>query len=182
MRTDRQQIEVITSPPQSNLGRARRLPSRHTSLAPISPQNCPFPFDDHHSHLIHPSLHRSHSPPQNASGSNQPFYHNTLSGQTDTHTPTHGIGDRSIPTAFTLYNIMNDALIATNRPHRHPLSAAPLLGCSAAIGSQFSGAMSTLLVSLLFARGRHCLPGGPHVRFCCAFLVSTSGSISKTVE
>jgi len=37
-------------------------------------------------HLIHPSLDRTHSPPQTASGSNQPFCHNTLSGPTDTPT------------------------------------------------------------------------------------------------
>jgi len=31
------------------------------------------PFDDHHPHLIHPSLNRPHSPSQMASGSTQPF-------------------------------------------------------------------------------------------------------------
>jgi len=51
--------------------------------APNSPQNCPFPFDDHHPYLIRPSLNRSHSLPQTAPGSNQPFCHSTLSGQTD---------------------------------------------------------------------------------------------------
>ena len=38
------------------------------------PPNCPFPFDDHHQNLIHRA--RPHSPPQTASGSNQPFCHN----------------------------------------------------------------------------------------------------------
>jgi len=52
-------------------------------------QNCPFPFDDNHRHLIHPSLDRSHSPFQTASGSNQPFCHSTLSGQTDRQTHRH---------------------------------------------------------------------------------------------
>ena len=47
----------------------------------IYDQNCPFPFDDHHPCLIHPSLDRPHSPPQTISGSNQPFCRNTL--QTD---------------------------------------------------------------------------------------------------
>jgi len=47
------------------------------------PKNCPFPFDDNHPHLIHLSLSRPHSPPQTASGSIQPFCHNTLCGQTD---------------------------------------------------------------------------------------------------
>jgi len=28
------------------------------------PQNCPFPFDDNHPHLIHPSFDRTHSPPK----------------------------------------------------------------------------------------------------------------------
>jgi len=39
----------------------------------IYPQNCPFPFDDYNPRLIHPFLDRPNSPPQTASGSNQPF-------------------------------------------------------------------------------------------------------------
>jgi len=46
-------------------------------------QNCPFPFDDYHFHLIHPSLEWLHSPHQMASGSSQSFCHNTLSRHTD---------------------------------------------------------------------------------------------------
>jgi len=46
-------------------------------------QNCPFPFDNNHLHLIHPSLDRPHSPSQTASGSSQPFCHSTLAEQTD---------------------------------------------------------------------------------------------------
>ena len=37
------------------------------------------PIGNHHLHLIHPPLDRDHSPSQSASGSNQPFCHNTLS-------------------------------------------------------------------------------------------------------
>jgi len=37
----------------------------------------PLPFDDHHQNLIHPYRARPHSPPQTASGSNQPFCHNS---------------------------------------------------------------------------------------------------------
>jgi len=44
----------------------------------FTPQDYPFPFDDHHPHLIHPFLDRPHSPPQTASGSNRPFCHSTL--------------------------------------------------------------------------------------------------------
>jgi len=50
---------------------------------PNSPPKLPLSFDDHHQNLIHPFLDRPHSPSQTASGSNQPFRHNTLSGQTD---------------------------------------------------------------------------------------------------
>jgi len=55
-------------------------------------------------HLIHTSLDRFHSPPQAESGSNQPFCHNTLSGQTDTQTNRW---DRRqlYPRALTLYYI-----------------------------------------------------------------------------
>jgi len=38
----------------------------------------PLPFDDHHQNLIHPYRALPHSPPQTASGSNQPFCHNSL--------------------------------------------------------------------------------------------------------
>jgi len=34
-------------------------------------------------HLIHPSVNRNHSPLQTASRSNQPFFHNSPTGQTD---------------------------------------------------------------------------------------------------
>ena len=65
--------------PQSNLRRVRRKgPVGYNGTPQIHPQNCPFPFDDHHPHLIHPSLDRPLSSPQTASGSNQPFCHNTL--------------------------------------------------------------------------------------------------------
>jgi len=42
-----------------------------------------------------PILDRHHSPPQTASGSTQPFCHNTLSGPTDRQ--TDGLGDRPVP-------------------------------------------------------------------------------------
>jgi len=47
-------------------------------------------------HLIHPSLDRPYSPPQTASGSNQSFFLNSPTGQTDR--PTDGIGDNPVPT------------------------------------------------------------------------------------
>ena len=59
----------------------------------INPQNCLFP-----STITTPSLDRPHSPSQTASGSNQPFCHNTLSGPTDrqTYRPTDKLGNRSV--------------------------------------------------------------------------------------
>ena len=53
------------------------------------PQNCPFPFDDYHTHTTHPSLDQPHSLSKMASGSIQPFCHSILSGQTDQLTHTH---------------------------------------------------------------------------------------------
>jgi len=44
------------------------------------------PFRRSPPHLIHPSLDRPHSLPQTASGSNQPFCHSTLSGQSHRQT------------------------------------------------------------------------------------------------
>jgi len=70
-----------------------------------SPPNCPFPFDDHHQNLIHPYRARPHSPPQTASGSNQPFCHNT-----DVRTDRRGTDDRSITIALCSALIESDAL------------------------------------------------------------------------
>jgi len=71
---------------QSNLGRAAsQVPISYNGTPRIHPQNYYFLFDDH-SHLIHPSLDRSHSPSQTAFRSNQPFCHSTLCRQTDRHT------------------------------------------------------------------------------------------------
>jgi len=68
----------VTSP-RSNLRRApRKDPIGYNGTSEIYPQNCPFPFDDHHQILIHPFLDRPHSPPQTASKSNQPFRHSSL--------------------------------------------------------------------------------------------------------
>ena len=65
-----------------------KLPIGYNGTPQIHPQNCPFPFDDHHPNLIHPFLDRLLSPTQTAAGSNQPFCQNTLSGHTHTHTHT----------------------------------------------------------------------------------------------
>jgi len=61
----------------------RKGPTGYNGTPQLHPQNCPFPFDDNHPHIIHPFLDRPHSPPLTASGSNQPFCHSTLSGHTD---------------------------------------------------------------------------------------------------
>ena len=86
--------------PQSNLRRAvcRKGPIDYNGTPQLHPQNCLFPFDDHHPHLIHPSLDRPHSPTRTASGSYQPFCHNTLrtDRQTDTDRPTDGRGECSV--------------------------------------------------------------------------------------
>ena len=95
---------VVKKSSRSNLGRARRSctttqQSSHCLQwdSPNSPQNCLFLSDDHHSHLIHPSIDRPHSPSQTASRSIQPFCHSTLFGptHTDTQTDTVGLGERS---------------------------------------------------------------------------------------
>ena len=76
----------------------------HQSPHTFTPK-LPFPFNNQHPHLIHPSLDRPHPPSQTASGSNQPFYHNILYGQIDRQTDrtADGIGDKCVPRALTLY-------------------------------------------------------------------------------
>jgi len=59
---------------QSHLGRARRSRTtmqQVTMWCPNSLTEQPIPVDDNHSHLIHPSLDRPHSPSQTASGDRQ---------------------------------------------------------------------------------------------------------------
>jgi len=48
---------------------------RTSTQRKLTPQNCPFPFNDHHQNLIHPYRARPHSPPQMASGSTHPCCH-----------------------------------------------------------------------------------------------------------
>jgi len=76
----------------------------------IHPQKCSFPFDDLYSHRIHPSLDRPHSLPQTASGSNQPFCHNTLSGHRHTQTDRWDRRQVYSNSAYALL-IVSDALI-----------------------------------------------------------------------
>jgi len=65
-------IAVCTSTQRHN-----KVPFGYNGTTQIHPQNCPFPFDDHHQNLMHPYQARPHSPPQTASRSNQPFCHSS---------------------------------------------------------------------------------------------------------
>jgi len=60
-----------------------KVPIRYSGMFHIYPQNCPFPLDDLHPHLIHLSLERLHSLLQTAFRSSQPFFHNSRNGQTN---------------------------------------------------------------------------------------------------
>jgi len=90
---------------QSNLGRARRRPIPIGYNGRPKTASSPSTTTTPCSTLI---LDRPHSPSQTASGSNQPLCRSTLSGATDERTqtdrPTHGIGDRSVRRALTLYH------------------------------------------------------------------------------
>jgi len=55
--------------------RRNKVPIGYNGTRQIDPPNCPFPFDDHHQNLIHPYRAQPHSPPQTASGSDQPCCH-----------------------------------------------------------------------------------------------------------
>jgi len=79
-------------PPQLQLGWFTyfriKVPIGYNGMPHIYLQNYPFPFNDHHPHLIHSSFTRAHSPFKVISGFNEQFCHSTLSGQTyqATHT------------------------------------------------------------------------------------------------
>jgi len=78
------------------------IPHNYTTKSPLVTMGCPtftpkLPFLLRWSppHLIYPSLDWSHSPPQTASRSNNPFFHNSPTNrQTD---PTDGLRDNSVP-------------------------------------------------------------------------------------
>jgi len=83
-------------PPQTTAQLVYALPNNYASESPIITMACPkfspklpLPLDNHHLHLIHPSLNRPHLPSQTAPGSNQPFCHRLLSGKTDSQTERH---------------------------------------------------------------------------------------------
>ena len=77
-------IKYSTSPVQCNMRRAAsQSPHWLQWDAPNSTPKLSIPFDDNHPNIIHPSVDRPHSPFQTSSRSTQPFYHNTLCGQTD---------------------------------------------------------------------------------------------------
>jgi len=83
-----------------------KVPIAYNGMPHIHPQNCPFPFDDLQPHLIHQSLDQPHSSFQMMSRSNQQFFHNSPTRQTDrmTDQPTDGIGDKPVPTpAYALH-------------------------------------------------------------------------------
>jgi len=71
------------SPRQTTARSLYALPHNGATKSPLvtmgcrrlTPQNCPFPFDDHHQNLICPHRARPQSPPQTASRSNQPCCH-----------------------------------------------------------------------------------------------------------
>jgi len=80
-------------PPQITTRSVHALPHNYATQSPLvtmytpnSPLKLPLPLQRSSPHLIHPSLDRSHSPSRMTSGLNQPFCHNTLSGQTNTQT------------------------------------------------------------------------------------------------
>jgi len=62
-----------------------RVPIGYNGMFKFTPKIALLNFGNHHPNLIHSSLDRPHSSPQMASGSNQPFCHKTLFGQTDWH-------------------------------------------------------------------------------------------------
>jgi len=79
-----------------------KIPIGFNGTPYIYPQNCPFPFDDHHPHLTQPSLDRPHSPRQTASESSQPFCHSTLCGPTERQTDRWDMRQICTNSAYTV--------------------------------------------------------------------------------
>jgi len=75
-----------------------------------TPKIHPFPFDDHHPYLMHPSLDQPHSPSPTGFGSTQLFCHSTLSRHTDRPTDRWSRRKLRNTTAYARL-IESDALI-----------------------------------------------------------------------
>ena len=84
--------QLCTKVPIGCNGMPQILPKPAPSIKITTPSNS-----------LHPSLDRPNSLSQTASGSNQPFFHNSPLGQTDRL--THGICENSTPIPLTLYRI-----------------------------------------------------------------------------
>jgi len=90
-------LTPLTTPNDSSIGSytfaqiRNTLPIAYNGMLQIHLQNCLFPLDDHHPHVIHSSLNWSHSPPpQTTPESNQRFATiHILDRQTNRHTDRH---------------------------------------------------------------------------------------------
>jgi len=82
-----------------------KVPIGYNGTPQIHPQNCRFPFDDHHPHLIHHySTDRTHHPKRHPDPISRFVTVHFPDTQTDrpTDRPTDGIGDKSTLLALTL--------------------------------------------------------------------------------
>jgi len=91
---------------------------RNKVHVPNSPSKLPLPLQ-RLPPLSNTPIPRPTSPSQTVYGSNQPFCHSTLSGQTSRQTdrPTDGIGERSTPLALALAILIeSDARVSLHVP------------------------------------------------------------------
>jgi len=88
---------------------------------PNSPPKLSLPLQHHQQNLIHPFLNLPLSPPQTASGSNLPFCHNALCGQTD------GPGKCSVTWALSLTMLIESDMLKIH--HRWQMNMSHLHIC-----------------------------------------------------
>ena len=101
----------LTTPNDSSMAlctstqRRNKVPVGYNRTPQIHPQNCHFPFDDHHQNLIHPYRARPHSPPK--------WHPNLISRFATAHMwgRTNGTDECSI--TWALRSIESDALTTT---------------------------------------------------------------------
>jgi len=120
-------LTPLTIPNNSSIGSCifaqlcNKAPIGYNGMPHIYPQNCPFPLQLCPPHLIHPSLNQPHSSPKMASRSNQPFCHNSPSGQTDSDRQLTSPRKLSLPFEDNHPHVIHPSL---NRPHSPPQMAS----------------------------------------------------------
>jgi len=124
------------SPPQTTSRLIHAMSHNYTKKSPLvttgchtfTPQNAPSSLTVSTRHPIHQYLNRPHSPPQMASRSNQLFFHNSLTRQTNRQTDgcTDRRGNKPVPTpGYALLLLLQPSYSPLDFVQDYPVEPVP---------------------------------------------------------